>query len=155
MRHPASRGSVPGDSVRGERPVLARAGSPVPPYYTVTEVWVFMRSIASLALALLFISGALGQSGQAGTVVTGTVVNWEALPYSQNAHMTINHVVYTIHLGDVHYRITRNNPKAELNIGQQVDCRIEGNSMFVHYAKGKEVKYDIAGQDGETGPTTR
>lgn len=111
-----------------------------------------MRSIASLALALLFISGALAQSGQTGT---GTVVNWEALPYSQNAHITLNHVVYTIHLGDVHYRITRRSPKAELNIGQQVDCRIEGNSMFVHYAKGKEVKYDIVGGDGETGPATR
>jgi hypothetical protein len=109
-----------------------------------------MRLMASLAMALLFVSGALAQSAQ-----TGTVVNWEALPYSQSVNFTRNHVVYTIHLGDVHYRITRNSPKAELNIGQQVDCRIEGNNMFVHYAKGKEVKYDIVGQDGETGAATR
>lgn len=110
-----------------------------------------MRSIASLTLALLFVAGTLAQSG---IVVTGTVVNWESLPYSQNAHGTRNQVVYTIHLGDVHYRITRRSPTAELNIGQQVDCRVEGNNMFVHYYKGKEVKYDIVGQDGETGTAT-
>jgi|HubBroStandDraft_6_1064221.scaffolds.fasta_scaffold73251_4 hypothetical protein len=108
-----------------------------------------MRSIASLTLALLFVSGALAQSGQ-----TGTVQNWEALPYSQSVNITRNQVFYTIHLGDVHYRITRRSPKAELNIGQQVDCRVEGNSMFVHYAKGKEVKYDIVGKDGEAGQGT-
>jgi hypothetical protein len=106
-----------------------------------------MRFIASLTLALLFFSGALAESGQ-----TGTVVNWEALPHSQSVKTTMNQVFYTIHLGDVHYRITRKSPKAELNIGQQVDCRVEGNNMFVHYAKGKEVKYDIVGVDGGTGP---
>jgi hypothetical protein len=103
-----------------------------------------MRSIASLTLALLFVSGALAQSGQ-----TGTVVNWEALPLSQSVNITRNQVFYTIHLGDIHYRITRRSPKAELNIGQQVDCRVEGNTIFVQYAKGKEVKYDIVAKDGE------
>ena len=107
-----------------------------------------MRSIASWALALLFVPLALAQTG------TGTVVNWEAQPYSQSAHMTLNHVFYTIHLGDVRYRITRNSPKAEMNIGQQVDCRVEGNNMFVRFAKGKEIKYDIVA-DGEKGPATR
>jgi hypothetical protein len=101
-------------------------------------------------LALLFVSGALAESGE-----TGTVVNWEALPYSQSVNITRNQVVYTIHLRDVHYRITRRSPKAELNIGQQVDCRVEGNNMFVHFAKGKEVKYDIVGTDDGTGPATR
>jgi hypothetical protein len=105
-----------------------------------------MRSIASLTLALLFVSGALAQSGQ-----TGTVLNWEALPYTQSVNITRNQVVYTIHLGDVYYRITRRSPKAELNIGQQVDCRVDGNNMFVRYAKVKEVKYDIVGTDGGTG----
>ncbi|HEY1898080.1 MAG TPA: hypothetical protein VGG62_17505 [Terracidiphilus sp.] len=109
-----------------------------------------MRLIASLTLALLFVSGALAEAGQ-----FGTVVNWEALPYSQSVKITQNQVFYTIHLGDVHYRITRRSPKAELNIGQQVDCRVEGNNMFVRYAKGKEVKYDIVGTDGETGSATR
>ena len=112
-----------------------------------------MRSIATLTLlAWLFVSGALAQSGQTGT---GTVVNWEALPYSQSVNITHNQVVYTIHLGDIHYRITRRSPTAELNIGQQVDCRVEGNNMFVRYAKTKEVKYDIVGKDGETGQGTR
>jgi hypothetical protein len=109
-----------------------------------------MRSIASLTLALLFVSGALAQSGG-----TATVVNWEALPYSQSVNITRNQVVYMIHLGDVHYRITRRSPKAELNIGQQVDCRVEGKNMFVRNAKGKEVKYDILGVDGETGQGAR
>ncbi len=109
-----------------------------------------MRLIASLTLALLLVSGALAESGG-----TGTVVNWEALPYSQNANMTRNQVVYMIHLGSVHYRITRRSPKAELNIGQQVDCRVEGNAMFVRYAKGKEVRYDIVGTDDGTGPAAQ
>jgi hypothetical protein len=109
-----------------------------------------MRSIASLTLALLFVSGGLAQSSQ-----TGTVVNWEALPYSQSANITRNQVFYTIHLGDVHYRITRSSPKAELNIGQQVDCRVEGHNIFVRYGKGKEVKYEIVGGDGGTGPASR
>lgn len=109
-----------------------------------------MRLIASLTLAMLFASGALAQSGQ-----TGTVLNWEALPYSQSVNITRNQVVYTIHLGHVHYRITRRSPTAEWNIGQQVDCRVEGNNMFVRNAKGKEVKYDIVSVDGESGQGTR
>ena len=109
-----------------------------------------MRLIASLTLALLFVSGALAQS-----VKTGTVVDWEALPYTQNVKIPRNQVVYTIHLGDVHYRITRRSSTAELNIGQQVDCRVEGNSMFVRYFKGKEVKYDIVAKDGEEGQGAR
>ena len=109
-----------------------------------------MRLIASLILALLFVSGALAQSDQ-----TGTVLNWEALPYSQSVKITRNQVVYAIHLGHVYYRITRRSPNAEWNIGQQVDCRVEGNNMFVRYAKGKEVKYDIVGMDGGTAPAMR
>jgi hypothetical protein len=108
-----------------------------------------MRLIVSLTLALLFVSGALAQSGQ-----FGTVQNWEALPSSQSANITRNQVVFTIHLGHVHYRITRRSPTAEWNIGQQVDCRVEGNNMFVRNAKGKEVKYDIVGVDGGTGQGT-
>jgi hypothetical protein len=42
-----------------------------------------------------------------------------------------------------------------MNIGQQVDCRVEGNNMFVRYAKGKDVKYDIVDVDGEKVPATR
>jgi hypothetical protein len=109
-----------------------------------------MRLIASLTLALLFVSGTLAESGK-----TGTVVNWEALPYSQNVKITRNQVVYTIHLGDVRYRITRRSPNAEWNIGQQLDCRVEGNTMFVRNAKGKEVKFDIVGVDDGTGQGTR
>jgi hypothetical protein len=107
-----------------------------------------MRLIAFWTLVLLLVPAALAQTG------TGTVVNWEAQPYSQSAHMTLNHVFYTIHLGDVRYRITRNSPKAEMNIGQQVDCRVEGNNMFVRFAKGKEIRYDIVGDD-DKGPATR
>jgi hypothetical protein len=105
--------------------------------------------IASLTLALLLVSGALAQSGQ-----TGTVLNWEALPYSQSVNITRNQVVFTIHLGHVRYRITKRSPNAEWNIGQQVDCRVEGNNMFVRNAKGKEVKYDIVGVDDGTGQGT-
>jgi hypothetical protein len=109
-----------------------------------------MRLIASLTLALLFVSGALAESGQ-----FGTVQNWEALPDSQSVNIPRNQVFYTIHLGYVHYRITRRSPTAEWNIGQQLDCRIEGNNMFVRNAKGKEVKYDIVDKDGEAGQAAR
>lgn len=108
-----------------------------------------MRLIASLTLAMLFVSSALAQSDQ-----TGTVQNWEALPYAQSVKINRNQVVYTIHLGHIRYRITRRSPNAEWNIGQQVDCRVEGNSMFVRNAKGKEVKYDIVGVDDGTGQGT-
>ena len=108
-----------------------------------------MRSIASLILGLLFVSGALAQSSQ-----FGTVQNWEALPSSQSVNGTRNQVVYTIHLGHVHYRITKRSPTAEWNIGQQLDCRVEGSNMFVRNAKGKEVKYDIVDKDGEAGQGT-
>jgi hypothetical protein len=100
-------------------------------------------------LALLFVSGALAESGN-----TGTVLNWEALPYSQNLKIPRNQVVYMIHLGHVYYRITRKSPNAEWNIGQQIDCRVDGNNMFVRNAKGKEVKYDIVGTDDGTGQGT-
>ena len=108
-----------------------------------------MRLIASLTLALLLVSGALAESGP-----TGTVQNWEALPYSQGVKTPRNQVVYTIHLGHVRYRITRRSPNAEWNIGQQVDCRVEGSNMFVRNAKGKEVRYDIVGVDDGTGQVT-
>jgi hypothetical protein len=108
-----------------------------------------MRSIASLTLALLFATGALAQSGQ-----FGTLLNWEALPSSQSDKITRNQVFYTIHLGDVRYRITKRSPTAEWDIGQQLECRVEGNNMFVRNAKGKEVKYDIVAKDGEAVPGT-
>jgi hypothetical protein len=108
-----------------------------------------MKSLRLLWLPLLLASFALAQSSS-----TGTITNWEAQPYSQSAGSTRNQLIYTVHLGDVHYQVTRRRPTAELNLGQQVDCRVEGNYMFIRNRKGKEIKYEILGTDGETRPAT-
>ena len=76
---------------------------------------------------------------------TATVVKWEMKPYSQSAHIIRDHVVYSIRIGDTTYQIARRSKDVEMSTGQQIDCRMEKNSVLVRNSKGKETKYEIVG----------
>ena len=81
----------------------------------------------------------------AQTYETGGVLKWETQTYSQSAHITRNHPVYTVRVGDTNYQIARRSTEVEMKSGQQIQCRIENGYMLVVNGKGKETKYDIIG----------
>ncbi|MGB6191744.1 MAG: hypothetical protein WBF42_04700 [Terracidiphilus sp.] len=66
-------------------------------------------------------------------------------PYSQSAHIIRDHVVYSIRIGGASYEIARRSKDVEMNTGQQVECRVEKQTMYVRNSKGKETKYEIVG----------
>jgi len=92
-----------------------------------------------LAVALLFATPLLAD--------TGTVVKWKSESYSQSAHIIRNQIVYTIKIGDIVYQVTRHNDKVEFTNGQTVECRPDKNRMFITNDKGKEVKFEIVGEE--------
>jgi hypothetical protein len=92
----------------------------------------------ALTLLLLLAASAASVLGE-----PGVVVKYETQSYSQSAHIIRDHIVYTIRLGEVTYQIARRSNKAEMTVGQQIECRIDKGYLFVVNNKGKETKYDI------------
>ena len=99
------------------------------------------RAIIGLLL-LLIASVAWAQ-----TYETGSVLKWETKTYSQSAHITRNHPVYSVQVGTTIYQIARRSTQVEMNTGQQIKCRVDKGQMLVANAKGKETKYDIVGSE--------
>jgi hypothetical protein len=73
------------------------------------------------------------------------VLRWETQTYSQSAHITRNHPVYSVQIGSTIYQIARRSTEVEMNSGAQIQCRVVGGYMLVVNGKGKETKYDIVG----------
>jgi hypothetical protein len=86
-------------------------------------------------------------SSAAQTDNTCTVLRWETQTYSQSAHITRNHLVYSVQIGNTVYQIARRSTEVEMNSGQQIQCRVDGGHMLVVNGKGKETKYDIVGSE--------
>jgi len=89
----------------------------------------------------------------AGTLTLGqsyescSVTKWTSETYSQSAHITRNHPVYSVRVGDVIYQIARRTTQVEMNVGQQIKCRVKKGQMLVVNEKGKDAKYDIVGSE--------
>ncbi len=49
----------------------------------------------------------------------GTVVKWETQSYSQSAHVTRNHPVYSVKVGDITYQIARRTTKVEFTVSRR------------------------------------
>jgi hypothetical protein len=96
-------------------------------------------------IALSFLLLALVDFAQGAQ--TGTVLKWESKSYSQSAHIIRDHIVYWVQVGDASLQIARRSDKAEMAVGQHVQCRIEKDHVFVVNEKGKETKYDIVGSE--------
>lgn len=71
------------------------------------------------------------------------VVKWETQAYSQSAHITRNHIVYTVRIDGKTYQIARRRDKIDLPMGV-VDCRVDKDRVVVQNGQ-KTVKYDIIG----------
>ena len=84
----------------------------------------------------------------AQTKENGKVLKWEEKTYSQSAHITRNQIVYSVQVGNVTYEIARRRDKVEMEVGQELRCRVEHGHFFVLNEKGKETKYDIVGTEG-------
>ena len=94
-------------------------------------------------VAICLAAVALAQSYE-----TGTVVKWEKEAYAITAfHPAGNHIVYSIKVGAVTYKVARRTAKLEMAMGRQIQCRVEKNSMLVRDEKGKETKYEIVGTE--------
>jgi hypothetical protein len=77
----------------------------------------------------------------------GKILRWDVEAYGKHGHVTRNAAVYYIQVGSTVYQVTRGTtkPEANLNSGQQIQCRIEKDHMFIPGEKSKEVKYSIIG----------
>lgn len=100
-----------------------------------------MRTAIGILLLLL------ASSAWAQTYETGSVIKWETKTYSQSAHITRNHIVYSVRVGDATYKIARRSDKVEFDLNQEIKCRVEKGQMLVVNEKGKETKYDIVGSE--------
>lgn len=78
---------------------------------------------------------------------TGKILKWDTEPYSQSAHIVRNGVVYYIQVDKTVYQVTRRTTKPDTNLvaGQQVQSRVDKDSMFILADRGKEQKYKILG----------
>jgi hypothetical protein len=103
---------------------------------------MLLRVKTILASLFLFAVTVAAQSYQ-----TATILKWKMEPYSQSAHIIRNHIVYSIRIGESTYQIARRSKDVEMNSGQQVDCRMEKNSVLIRNPKGKEIKYEIIGSE--------
>jgi hypothetical protein len=101
--------------------------------------------------AVLFLLALLSLGGTScpqQTYQTGKILKWDTEPYSQSAHIMRNGVVYHIQVDKTVYQVTRRTTKPDTNLvaGQQVQCRVEKDSMFIPEGdRGKEQKYKILG----------
>ena len=97
----------------------------------------------NVCIAICLVAMALAQSYD-----SGTVVKWEKEAYAASSvHPAGNHIVYSIKVGAATYRVARRTAKLEMAMGQQIQCRVEKNSMIVRDEKGKETKYEIVGTE--------
>jgi hypothetical protein len=101
-----------------------------------------MRKLALMFAILFFVIAVSAQSYQ-----SGKILKWDVEACGKHGNVTRNAAVYYLQIGKTVYQITRGTtkPDANLGVGQQVQCRIENDHLFVPGEKGKEVKYSIIG----------
>jgi len=99
-----------------------------------------MRGVASLVWLMLLLS----ISVQAQSYQQGTIVKWDTETYANTKFRPVKAVVYYVQVADTVYRVTRQNKKPESGLasGQEIQCRIENDQMFVVNGQ-KEVKFSI------------
>jgi cytochrome c553 len=87
----------------------------------------------------------LSISVQAQSYQQGTIVKWDTETYGTTKFHPLNAVVYYVQVADTVYVVTRKNkkPESDLASGQEIQCRIDKDQMFVVDAQGKEVKFSI------------
>ncbi|MGA3294369.1 MAG: hypothetical protein ABSE45_10360 [Candidatus Acidiferrales bacterium] len=95
----------------------------------------------SRALTVLLLMLAVPVHGQSSQ--TGKILSWDFEAYGKQGNVA----VYYIQIGDTIYQVTRGTkkPEAGLESGQQVQCRIEKDDMFVSSGQIKELKFSIIG----------
>ena len=107
--------------------------------------WIRASDRRAVTLQRMAKEAARELDGESRCTREGTVLKWEHKTYWQSADITRDQVVYTVKVGDVTYQIARRGDKVEFVVGQNVDCRVDKNHIFVVNDKGKETKYEIVG----------
>jgi len=100
-----------------------------------------MRGFASLVWLTLLLS----ISVQAQSYQQGKIVKWDTESYGNTKFHPLTAVMYYVQVGHTVYRVTRENKKPESGLasGQEIQCRIEKNQMFVLNGQKEEVKFSI------------
>lgn len=101
-----------------------------------------MRVVRVLTALLILAVPIHAQSSQ-----TGKIIKWDTEAYGKHGNVTRNAAVYYIQIGHTTYQVTRGTtkPEAGLESGQEVQCRIEKDRMFVSNGQSKELKFSIIG----------
>jgi len=97
------------------------------------------RIAGALTVLLLMLAAPIQIHGQSSQ--TGKIDSWDIEAYGKQGNVA----VYYIQIGDTIYQVTRGmkKPEAGLESGQQVECRIEKDDMFVSSGQIKELKFSI------------
>ena len=100
-----------------------------------------MRGFASLVWLILLLS----ISVQAQSYQQGTIVKWDTETYANTKFRPLKAAVYYVQVADTVYVVTREKkkPESDLESGEEIQCRIEKDQMFVVNAQEKEVKFSI------------
>ena len=110
-------------------------------------MWLAKRQANRIArvLIVLFLMSVAPISAQSSQ--TGKILKWDTETYGRHGNVTRNAAVYYIQIADTIYQVTRGTTKPEpsLTSGQQVQCRIEKDHMFVSTGHDKELKFSIIG----------
>jgi hypothetical protein len=102
-----------------------------------------MRNFVALSISLLSsFAPCYAQSYQ-----QGRILRWDTEAYGKHKTVSRNAAVYYVQVGKIVYQITcgTTKPEANLTSGQDVQCRIEKDQMFIPGEKGKDVKFSIIG----------
>jgi hypothetical protein len=99
------------------------------------------KKVAFVVLILAFCWSSSAQSYQ-----QGKILKWDTEAYGRHGNVTRNAAVYYVQVGNVIYQVTRGTTRPEANLasGQEVQCRIEKDHMFIP-ENGKEVKFSVIG----------
>ena len=102
---------------------------------------------AKVVMFLLILLSLSGNSYPQQSYQTGKILKWDTEPYSQSAHIVRNGVVCYIQVSRTVYQVTCRTTKLDTNlvVGEQVQCRVERDSLFIPVDRGKEQQYKILG----------
>lgn len=70
-------------------------------------------------------------------------------------HATKGEVVYRVQIGATIYKATEHSKKPRFAAGEDVDCRVQKDRLYLRKPKGGEVKFEILGESVQESPTAR
>lgn len=105
-----------------------------------------MKTIALLVLALF----AIAPTALAGEHVYqyGRVLSFDTGRNAQK-HAPKGDITYEVQIGAVIYKVTNHSKKPEFAAGEDVNCRVDKDRLFLRKPNGGEVRFDILAESAK------